>query len=261
MNGFKLAWIHFRVSAMYELQYRANFFVQIVHSAIALVTGLVAISLVFSNTTSLSGWSRAELLAVMGVHILLSGVLKTIIQPNMQQVMYQVREGEFDFVLTRPVDSQLLISVRRVQLWQLVDVLVGSAVIVWALVEMQAGFGLWQGVAFVLLLICGGIILYCLWLLITTSAFKWVRVEEITQLMEGIYQTGRWPVTIYPGWLRFSLTFVVPLAFAITVPAEALTGRLSPAVLAIAVLVTGVVALITRTVWLFGLRYYTGASA
>ncbi len=256
-----MAWIHFKVGAMYEMQYRANFVVQLIHSGLALATGLIAISLVFAYTTDLDGWSKAELLAVMGVHILLSGVLRTWVQPNMQRVMWQVEEGEFDFVLTRPVDAQLLVSVRHLQFWQLVDVIVGAVVILWAVSLLGSEVGLWEPFAFVILLLCGGVILYCLWLMITTTAFKWVRVEEMTQLMDGIYQTGRWPVGIYPSWLRISLTFVVPLAFAITVPAGALSGRLTPAALALTLLVTGVLVIVARAVWQYGLRFYSGASA
>ncbi|HEY5579404.1 MAG TPA: ABC-2 family transporter protein [Acidimicrobiia bacterium] len=261
MNGPRLAWVHFKVGAMYELQYRANLLVQLVHSGLALVTGLVAIGLVFAYTTDLDGWTKPELLAVMGVHILLSGVLRAWVQPNMQRVMWQVEEGEFDFVLTKPVDAQLLVSFRHFQIWQLVDVVVGAVVIIWSVTLIGGEVGWRQSIGFMLLLLCGGVILYCLWLMITTSAFKWVRVEEITQLMDGIYQTGRWPVAIYPPWLRFSLTFVVPLAFAITVPAGALAGRLTAATVALSVLVTGLLVIVTRSVWLYGLRYYTGASA
>ena len=41
-----------------------------------------------------------------------------------------------------------------------------------------------------------------------------------------MYEAGRWPIGIYPPWLRAILTFVVPVGFAITVPAEGLVGRL-----------------------------------
>lgn len=48
----------------------------------------------------------------------------------------------------------------------------------------------------------------------------------LTELLEGLYQTGRWPIGVYPGWLRYSMTYLVPIGFAITVPAEAVTSRL-----------------------------------
>ena len=80
------------------------------------------------------------------------------------------------------------------------------------------------------------LMIYCFWLILTTAAFWIVRMDEIVELFEGVYQAGRWPVAIYPDWLRIGLTFLVPIAFAVTVPAEALTGRLTPATLALAAL-------------------------
>lgn len=261
MRGPGLAWAHLRIGALYEMQYRLNFLVQLVQSGLALATGLIAIGLVFSHITSLRGWTYPELLAVMGVHIFLGGVLRAVILPNMQQFMWQVEQGEFDFTLTKPVDAQLLISVRNVRIWQLVDVAVGLVVLGWAVASMDRTVGLYQALLFALTLVCGGVILYCLWMMITTTAFKWVRVDEITQLMSGVYEAGRWPVSVYPGWLRLSLTFVIPLAFAITVPAEALAGRLSTSGALIALGVTAFTVMITRALWLLGLRNYTGASA
>ena len=34
-----------------------------------------------------------------------------------------------------------------------------------------------------------------------------------TLLFEGVYQTGRWPTSIYPLWLRFGVTFLITLYF------------------------------------------------
>ena len=81
------------------------------------------------------------------------------------------------------------------------------------------------------------------------------------ELFDGIFQTGRWPVGIYPGWLRYSVTFLVPIAFAVTVPAQAVTSRLQWQTLALAALFAVVLLGFTRWFWRFGLRNYTGASA
>ena len=76
-----------------------------------------------------------------------------------------------------------------------------------------------------------------------------------------MYQAGRWPVGIYPRWLRIGLTAVVPVALAVTVPAEALAGRLTLANLALACGVAVVLLGVSRWFWLRGLRRYSGASA
>jgi ABC-2 type transport system permease protein len=76
-----------------------------------------------------------------------------------------------------------------------------------------------------------------------------------------MYQAGRWPISLYPGWLRFALTFIVPVAFATTVPAEALTGRLGGPTLLEAIGLAILLFAIARVIWRLGLRRYSGASA
>jgi ABC-2 type transport system permease protein len=68
-------------------------------------------------------------------------------------------------------------------------------------------------------------------------------------------------VSIYPAWLRFGLTLIVPVAFAVTVPAEALTGRLDWATALTALALAAVLLVVSRLVWRVGLRRYSGASA
>jgi ABC-type uncharacterized transport system, permease component len=261
LRPFVLAGRFFRIGALNELQYRANLAVQLFQSAISLGTGLAVLALVFGQTTELNGWSEPELLAVMGVHILMGGVIATLIQPNMVRLMDDIRRGTLDFVLTKPDDAQVLVSVREIRIWQAVDALVGAIVIAVAVVQFQSSFGLSQVLAFGLAFVLGALTIYCFWLILTVGAFWIVRIDQIVELFEGVYQSGRWPVTIYPGWLRISLTFLVPIAFAVTVPAQALTSRLTPDTLALAGGFAIALAAFTRWWWRFGLRRYSGASA
>jgi ABC-2 type transport system permease protein len=256
-----LAGRFFRIGALNELQYRANLAVQLFQSAIALGTGLAVLALVFGQTTALNGWSEPELLAVMGVHILMGGVIGTVIQPNMVRLMEDIQRGTLDFVLTKPDDAQVLVSVREIRIWQAVDGIVGVVVIGLGLAQLPVGVGLAQIAAFGLAFVLGALTIYCFWLILTVGAFWVVRIDQIVELFDGVYQAGRWPVTIYPGWLQVSLTFLVPIAFAVTVPAQALTGRLTPETLALAVGFGVALAAFTRWWWKFGLRRYAGASA
>ena len=66
----------------------------------------------------------------------------------------------------------------------------------------------------------GGLIIYSFWLILATLSFWFVRVENILVIFQSMYEAGRWPVRLYPGWLRYGLTFIVPVAFATTIPAE-----------------------------------------
>ncbi len=103
--------------------------------------------------------------------------------------------------------------------------------------------------------------IYCFWLILTSVAFWVIRIYELVDLFQGLYAAGRWPITIYPDWLRFGLTFLVPVAFAVTVPAQALTDRLTPLTLLGALGVTILLVTVARFIWRLGVRSYSGASA
>ncbi|MBI3177292.1 MAG: ABC-2 family transporter protein [Chloroflexi bacterium] len=261
MNFFRLLGTYLRVGVLNELQYRVNFFVQVFQSLLALGTGLIVLALVFSFTPTLGGWRQPELLVVMGVHILVGGFIRTFIQPNMERLMNDVQQGTLDYALTKPQDSQLLISVRETRIWQLVDVATGAIILIVAVAQLKESIGWAEGLGFAAALLLGGLMVYCFWLMLTTCAFWVVRVENMLEIFQSMYAAGRWPVGIYPDWLRLGLTFLVPIAFAVTVPAEALTQRLTPQTLLGAAALTALLLVFSRWWWRFGLRRYSGASA
>ena len=78
--------------------------------------------------------------------------------------------------------------------------------------------------AFVALLALGALLIYCFWIVLATGAFWIVDAWFLSDMFEGIWQVGRWPIGIYPGWLRYSMTYLVPIGFAVTVPAPMFTS-------------------------------------
>jgi ABC-2 type transport system permease protein len=261
LNALRVSWLYLKIGVINELQYRVNFFVQLLQSLIQVGTALVMLALVYSHTTRLHGWTQSELLSLIGVQVLLGGFIHAFIQPNMQRLMEDVQQGTLDFALTKPEDAQLLISVRMVRMWQVVEIVSGVILLFVGLAGVQRSIGLWDAASFGIAIVIGGVLVYCFWLIMTTGAFWIVRMEHVLELFEGIYSTGRWPVTVYPGWLRYSVTFLVPVGFAVTVPAEAVTSRLEWPTLALAFGFACALFAFTRWFWHFGLRNYSGASA
>ncbi|MCB0084069.1 MAG: ABC-2 family transporter protein, partial [Caldilineaceae bacterium] len=152
-------------------------------------------------------------------------------------------------------------SVRQVEIWKLIDIIMGLGVLVIALARLGAQIGMAQALAFGVALLAGATIVYSFWMMLATCAFWFVKTENILVIFQSMYQAGRWPITIYPGWLQMMLTFLVPIAFAVTVPAQALTGRLTNQTLLLAILVATGLFGAARWFWRFGIRYYAGASA
>ena len=261
MRGPRVAWTFFRLGALNELQYRANFFVAAFQAVLSVGVAIVVLRLVYSHTSALNGWTEAELMCVIGIQILMGGVIHATIQPNMERLVEEVRDGKLDYLLTKPEDAQLLVSVRDVRIWRAVDVIGGAVVLGVGIGRLETSFGVGEALAFVALLLVGAVLLYCFWLLLATGSFWIVHMWFLSDLFEGVYQTGRWPIGIYPGWLRYSMTYLVPIGFAITVPAEAVTSQLSWTTPLVALAFAAILFVLTRRFWRFGLSRYSGASA
>jgi ABC-2 type transport system permease protein len=197
----------------------------------------------------------------MGIFTIMGGLIRSLIEPNMQRLMEDVRKGTLDYVLTKPEDPQLLVSVRDIRMWQGVEVLTGAVVLAYAVARDPASLDVAQVLGFIAAFVLGTVIIYCFWLLLTTAAFWVVRLDETQELFEGVYRAGQYPVGIYPGWMRVGLTFLIPIAFAVTVPSEAVTGRLDAATLGFAFVFCVAMVVVSRAVWKRGLRRYSGASA
>jgi ABC-2 type transport system permease protein len=253
--------LHLRVGVMNEMQYRANFLIQLMETAVLTGTGLVALSLIFDHTNDVAGWTRPELLVVLGVYTVVGGLIGFAIQPNMGRIMSEIQLGTFDYVLTKPVDSQLLATLREFHLWRLTDVGVGSVVAGWGIDQLAGGVGVAEVASFAFVIAAGIVLVYCVWLIVTAGAFWFVRMDQVHELFTGLYRAGQYPVTAYPGWLRVTLTYLVPIGFAVTVPSEALTGRLTTGRVLVTVAFLAVAVAVTRLVWRAGTRRYSGASA
>jgi ABC-2 type transport system permease protein len=261
MNYLRLLIAFFWVGVVGEVAYRVNFFFQLFQSLVSLGVAIIGLSVVFSYTDTLGGWGQEEILALVGVYLLVGGIIGLVIQPGMQQFIESVRDGTLDFTLTKPEDAQLLVSIGRVNIWSLIDMTLGLGVLTFAVVRLGEKVGGGEVGQFLLMLVAGAIIIYSFFLILATLSFWFVRVENFLTIFQSMYEAGRWPVSLYPGWLRYGLTFVVPVAFATTVPAEALTSRLTWMTLLVAIAIAVFLFIISRFFWRVGLRHYSGTSA
>ena len=261
MRFLRLIGVFFRLGFLNLAAYRATFWVQVLESVLSFATALGGLSVVFAQTETLAGWSRDELLAVLGVYFLVLGLLNLMVAPSLARFIEQVRTGALDYTLTKPVDAQVLSSISQVRPFKVVEILLGLGLLTYAIVRLAGGIGGAEAAAFGLALLTGAVIVYSFWVILATLAFWFVKVENILMIFWSVYTAARWPVTIYPVWMRWAFTVLVPVAFAVTVPVEAISGRASGEKLAGAIVLAAVLLVGSRLFWKRGLRYYAGASA
>lgn len=261
MNYLRLIWIYVRLGALGELQYRANFFIQLIDSFVKIGAALATLTVIYSHTDKLGDWTAVQLCALLGVFFIVGGAINMVLEPSMVRLMQDVRKGTLDFTLLKPEDSQLLVSFREFELWKLTDVVIGMVILAISLWKLTEPVGIGQAVRFGAMLLAGGAIVYSFWLSLATLVFWFVKITNILVIFESTYEAGRWPLVIYPGWLRVSLTFIVPVAVAVSIPAEALVGRLDRQTLWIAIGAAVASLVLSRLFWTIGVRHYSGASA
>ncbi|MDB4971870.1 MAG: conserved rane protein multidrug efflux associated [Myxococcaceae bacterium] len=251
--------IQLKAAALLSLQYRLEFFFQLTMSLFWTATALVPLWVLFSMRSGVAGWSAHEALLVSGFFIALKGVLQGAIQPSLTNVVEHIRKGTLDFLLLKPVDAQFLLSTSKLELSHVVDVLAGFGIVAWALHE-SGRVPSPLGVALAaLILLCALAILYAIWILVVSLAFKVVKIDNLSYLIISTFDAARWPSSVFRGGLAFVFTFIVPLTLMTTYPALALLGRVSAGQVFTAVAVALAFLFGARQVWLRSVRSYTGA--
>lgn len=249
-----------RSSLQAELEYRANFWANVGLSAFWLVWAALSVRIFFRFTGSIQGWRYEEVLVVMGLFFTVNGLRQALITPNLTKMSEYVRLGTLDYLLTKPVNSQFLVSLRHIGVFNLADPLLGLGLVGYALARGNARPGLGQVALFAVLLGAATVLLYSLSFLLQTLTIWTVDGEGMDDVIQGVIETGRFPVSFYGGAIRGLLTAVIPVAFLTTLPAQALLGRTGWSSAVLAVTVASVALAASSVFWRFALRSYTGAS-
>jgi ABC-2 type transport system permease protein len=143
--------------------------------------------------------------------------------------------------------------------WGLVDIGCGLLLILYAGIQLR--LPAWAYVLGLVPLLLGLVILYSLWFMLGATSIWFVKIYNVTEVLRGLVEAGRFPLVAYPVAYRLFFTFVVPVAFLTTVPAEALLGRIQwPWLVGSALLAAGLL-WGSHLFWRFALRFYTSASS
>jgi ABC-2 type transport system permease protein len=256
-------WKFLRASIQQELAYPANFFISLFHSLLNLGMGVLGLVILFSHLEAVGGWTFASTLAVLGVFLTLSALRGLFISPSLDALAGMdgdIWTGNFDYVVLRPVDTQFIATFRHWRPFALIDLVLGIGVIVVAIMRLPGTLAPAQMVAFVASLGIGLLVLYSLLLAFAGLVF-WSPGFLFGWVFDGIYEMARYPIQLYPAWIRTVLTWIVPVGVMTTIPAQALTGILRPPLFAGALLFA--LALFCAATLLFrsGLRRYASASS
>ena len=257
---FKVLRLFWRTSLASELEYRLNFALAVLSSLGHLAGNLFGLSLFYTGTGNLGGWPYHEALLVMGLFTTLQGLNRVLLSPNLARIVEHVRTGTLDFVLLKPVDTQFWLSTRRISPWGLPDVLFGLGIVAFAAFKLEIAphrllFALGP---FALSLV----IQYSLWFTLASISIWYVKIHNVTEVLNGLLAAGRYPIDALPaGVYRFVFSFVVPVALLTTVPARVALDREAGGWLVLAGVFAVGAFVFSRAFWKWALRSYGSASS
>jgi ABC-2 type transport system permease protein len=242
-----------------ELEYRINFVLAALSSLGNLAGSLFGLFLFYRTGYRFSGYSWEEALVVLGIFTLLQGFSSTFLEPNLSRIVDRVQQGTLDFVLLKPISSQFWLSANTVSPWGIPDLIFGAVLLLYAANKLGVEIGNYFLTAIPLLF--GTITLYSIWFMLGATSIWFVKIYNVTEVLQGLLEAGRFPMAAYPAAYRFFFTFVVPVAFLTTVPAEAMLGRGEIVWIAGAGILAIGLLFFSRYFWQFALRFYTSASS
>ena len=242
-----------------ELEYRVNFLLAAISSLGNLIGSIFGLFLFYQTGYTFQGWSWEEALIVLGMFTLLHGFSATFLAPNLNRIVRHVQEGTLDFILLKPISSQFWLSSRTLSPWGLPDFFFGFIIIGYAGLRLDLGPAAYL---FSLVPLAFGFIsLYSLWFVLGATSIWFVKIYNVTEVLRGLLEAGRFPIAAYPALYRFFFTFIIPVAFLTTVPAQAMLNRVDSGWLLAAVILAIGLLYFSQLFWRFALRFYTSASS
>ncbi|XZE19009.1 ABC transporter permease [Pirellulaceae bacterium SH449] len=269
-----------RNSLIRDMTFRSNFLLDCVSSLSWLLMNLGFYLIVFHHVQSIglnTGWGRNEFFVFLATTWLINSLIQAFLMPNAQEFSELIRTGGLDFALLKPVDTQFLISFRKVEWSALSNFVFGIVILIYALVQLSSRTEppwVFQPLVlglYVFYICCGVAILYSLMICLAATSIWLGRNQSLYDFWFYITNFSRYPADIYQGsWgipLWYLFTFIVPVLVVVNVPARLLAQPLVPTqnwewgLAFFALMATVLALLLSRFVFLRALRSYSSASS
>ncbi|CCH35011.1 ABC-2 family transporter protein [Actinosynnema sp. NPDC047251] len=249
-----------------QMSYRASFLLYCVSQALAQGSELVVILVLFTQVDSLGGFAATEVVLMYAISSVAFGIADTV-AGQLNNLPQYIRTGRFDVLLVRPLGTLPQIVVSDVRLHRLGRVVTGLVALVFALSHNDIAWSPWTALLVVVAPFAGAVIFGAVWVAACAVCFWLVEGHEmVNSVTYGSNAFTSYPTTVYSGWLRRIMAFVIPGAFVAYYPALALLDRPDPlggpALLGwVSPLVALAAAGAAGLVWRFAVRHYRGTGS
>jgi ABC-2 type transport system permease protein len=225
-----------RNSLVRDMTFRANFIIETISSFGWMTINLGFYLLIFEYTPALGtgadAWSKYQFFVLFSTGLLVNSLVQTLFMVNVDEFSELIRTGSLDFALLKPIDTQFLISLQRVDWSSLGNFFVGLGVLFYSLAQLDYAPGAVQLVLYPLYVLCGLAIFYSLMIALAATTIWMGRNESLYDFWFYIVNFARYPREIYRGPvgkpMRWFFTFILPVLVVVNVPARLLAWPFNP---------------------------------
>ncbi|MCG8583383.1 MAG: ABC-2 family transporter protein [Pirellulales bacterium] len=221
-----------RNSLVRAMMFRANFVIECITSVCWMSMQLVFYILIFQYTNSIgidptTGdplWTKFQFFAFIATTMMIFSVMQAFFMPNAAEFSELIRTGGLDFALLKPIDTQFLISLARVNWASLSNFLFGIILLFYALAQLNFVPDPIQYLLFPLYIVCGIGIMYSLMIALASTSIWMGRNQSLYDFWFYVTNFSRYPMEIYRGPigtpLQKAFTFAIPILIVANVPAR-----------------------------------------
>jgi ABC-2 type transport system permease protein len=244
-----------------DMEFRSNFFLQFVIECFWVAIQLFTINIYFLFTDEILGWNRLQVMFLLGLFRLIKGISDFAFFQNLFFLSDTINKGEMDYLLTKPVNSLFVTSIQNMDFPELGEVVISAGICIYALngIQFQAPWYLW--LAFIVSILAGVAVYYCLILVFSTLAFFTTRLTALSMYQDITKQILRYPTDILRTKNGLVMFAVFILALVATYPAKILLSKTPFYGLGIQLASLVVLFIFCFKFWNFALRHYSSASS
>ena len=258
-----------RNSLVRDMTFRSNFLIECVSSMSWMAMNLGFYILIFRYTPMIgegTGWGQYQFFIFLSTTLFVTSLVQTFFMPNAEEFSELIRRGDLDFALLKPIDTQFLVSLHRMNWSSMANFGFGAGLLVYSLYRLHYMPHPVQWVLYVVYVACGVAIMYSLMISMAAVSVWMGRNQSLYNFWFYITNFSRYPMEIYRGtWgdpLRWTFTFVIPVLIVVNVPARLLVKPLEARTLAVlAVVYTAGCLAASRWVFNRALLSYRSASS
>ncbi len=234
-NYFRVFLTFARNSLVRDMTFRANFLIDLISSTSWVLINLAFYTLIFHYTPAIgahSGWEKYQFFLFLSTALLINSLVQALFMTNADELSELVRTGTLDFALLKPIDTQFLVSLARIEWSSLGNFVLGLALMGYSMYQLHYLPGLVQVVLYPLYVLCGIAIYYSLMIALAATSVWLGRNQTLFDFWFYITNFSRYPMEIYGGpWgtpLRRVFTFCLPVLVVVNVPAQILVRPVNP---------------------------------